>query len=126
MSSGEAEYIAAAVACMRASHIRMLTYDLRNLGSTTYDPNKPECEPSRIIIDNEAAIAMAKCNKDTAGNRNVARRYHYVRQGTTLKEHEFEWISTKYQLADPLTKSGTMGTFGLLWSLLLTEIDSED
>ena len=126
MSSGEAEYIAAAVACMRASHIRMLTYDLRNLGSTTYDPNKPECEPSRIIIDNEAAIAMAKCNKDTAGNRHVARRYHYVQQGTTLKEHKFEWISTKYQLADPLTKSGTMGTFGLLWSLFLTEIDSED
>ena len=32
MSSGEAEYIAAAVACMRSSHLRMLNYDLRHLG----------------------------------------------------------------------------------------------
>ena len=28
MSSGEAEYISAAVACMKASHIRMLEYDV--------------------------------------------------------------------------------------------------
>ena len=28
MSSGEAEYIAAAVACMKTSHLRMLIYDL--------------------------------------------------------------------------------------------------
>ena len=69
---------------------------------------------------------MAKCNKDTAGNCHVARRYHYVRQGSTLKEHIFEWISTKYQLADPLTKPGTIGTFGFLWSLLLTEIGNEN
>ena len=126
MSSGEAEYIAAAVACMRASHIRMLIYDLRCLGSKDYNSDELTCEPSRIIVDNEAAIAMAKCNKDTAGNRHVARRYHYVRQGSTLKEHIFEWISTKYQLADPLTKPGTIGTFGFLWSLLLTEIGNEN
>ena len=101
MSSGEAEYIAAAVACMRASHIWMLIYDLQYLGSEEYNPDEPTCEPSRIILDNEAAITMSKCDKDTAGNQHVARRYHYVHQGTTLKEHVFEWISTKYQLADP-------------------------
>ena len=28
-------------------------------------------------------------------------------QGTSLKEHKFEWIGTKFQLADTLTKSGT-------------------
>ncbi len=39
MSSGEAEYISAAVACMRASHLRMLIYDLRCLGSESYDRN---------------------------------------------------------------------------------------
>ncbi len=45
----------------------MLEYDLKNLGSESYDVNNPIYEPSRIIIDNEAAIPMAKCNKDTAG-----------------------------------------------------------
>ena len=29
MSSGEAEYISAAAACMRASHLRILIYDLK-------------------------------------------------------------------------------------------------
>ena len=33
MSSGEAEYISAAVACMKASHIRMLEYDFKYLGT---------------------------------------------------------------------------------------------
>ena len=65
MSSGKAEYIAAAVACMRASNICMLIYDLSCLGSKEYNPDELTCEPSRKIVDNEAAIAMAKCNKDT-------------------------------------------------------------
>ena len=58
MSSGEAEYIAPVVVCMQASHICLITYDLRNLGSPSYDSNEPKCEASRIIIDNEAAIAI--------------------------------------------------------------------
>jgi len=60
--------------------------------------------PDLIVIDNEAAIAMTNCNKDTAVNRHVARRYHYVRQGTTLKEHTFHWIGTKKYIACPMTK----------------------
>ena len=109
---------------MKASHIRMLEYDFKFLGSKSYDLDNPSFEPSRIIIDNEAAIAMSKCNKDTAGNRHVARRYHYVRQGTSMNEHKFEWIGTKLQLADTLTKPGTPGTFGYLWSLQLTDINN--
>ena len=58
---------------------------------------------------------MAKCNKDTAGNRHVVRRYHYVRQGTALQEHKFEWIGTKHQLADHLTKPGSEKSFCELW-----------
>ena len=33
MPSGEAEYISADVACMRASHLRMMIYDLKYLCS---------------------------------------------------------------------------------------------
>ena len=96
MSSGEAEYIPAATACMRASHLQMLIYDLKYLCTVEYDEDKLNQKPAKIIIDNEAAIYMAKCNKDTAGNRHVARCFHYVRQGTVLKEHKFEWISSKF------------------------------
>ena len=60
MSSGEAEYISAAVACMRASHLRMSIYDLKYLCSEDYDGDNMEYDPAKIIIDNEAAISMAK------------------------------------------------------------------
>ena len=124
MSSGEAEYIPATVACMRASHLRMLSYDFDFMGTENYEPENMKYDPSVIIIDNEAAIAMASCNKDTAGNRHVARRYHYVRQGANLKEHIFHWINTKFQLADPMTKEGGPSKFKSLWDIYM--IDMED
>ena len=123
MSSGESEYIAAAVACMKASHLRMMGYDFEHMGSTDYDPMNIKYPPAHIIIDNEAAKAMSQCNKDTAGNRHVARRYHYVRQGTLLKEHEFSWIGTKYQLADPLTKNGGRSKFGNMIDKFMVDLD---
>ena len=73
MLSGEAEYISAVIVCMKASHLRILLYDLRFVGSDSYDGDNLKCGPSRIIVDNEAAISMAKCNKGTAGNIRLAR-----------------------------------------------------
>ena len=118
MSSGEAEYISAAVVCMRSSHLRVLIYNLRCMGSDNYDQDNVNMEPARIIIDNEAAISMAKYNKDTAGIRHIARRYHYVQQGTALQEHKFEWLGTKFQIADPLTKPGSATSFRELWKCI--------
>ena len=117
MSSGEAEYILAVVVCMRTSLIRMLKYDLNFLNTKEYIDNKPIYEPATIMIDNETTISMTMCNKDTAGIRYVAQRYHYVRQGKALNELKFEWIGTKYQLEDTLTKPGTLTTFSSLWNL---------
>ena len=50
MSSGEAEYISAAVACMRASHLRMLINDLRFMGSENYNHDVVNLKLARIII----------------------------------------------------------------------------
>ena len=72
-------------------------------------------------MDNEAAISMAKCNEDCAGNKDVTRRYHYVRRETALKEHVFKWIGTKNQLSEKLTKSSNAITFSLSWSVILHE-----
>ena len=62
MSSRKAEYISATIACMMASHLRMFIYDLKYLCSEDYDGDNMEYDPAKIIIDNEAAISMAKCN----------------------------------------------------------------
>ena len=48
------------------------------MGSENKNQDVVNLEPGRIITDNEATICMAKCNKDTAGNQHVARRYQYV------------------------------------------------
>ena len=126
ISSGEAEYIAAAVACMRACHLRMLIYDLQhNMCSRNYNATEVQQPSVKIIIDSEAAIARATCNKDTAGNRHVAGRYLYIRQGTSLKEHTFSWIGTKYQLAYILTKPGSPKSFTCLWNMILFQ-DNDD
>lgn len=37
MSTGEAEYTSAAVACMKTSHLRMLVYGMRFLGCKSHD-----------------------------------------------------------------------------------------
>ena len=71
MSSGEAEYISAAT-CMRASHLMMLIYDLKYLGTSKNDGDNMNYEPAKIIIDNEAAICMANCNKDTAEKKTCS------------------------------------------------------
>ena len=68
----------------------MLIYNLKYLDTLKYYGDNMDYEPARIIIDNKAAICMAKCNKDNAGNMHIARWFHYVRQGTALKEHKFE------------------------------------
>ena len=122
MSSDKAEYISATAACLGASNLRMLTYGMKFLGPESYYGDNMNYEPARIIISNDAAISMAKCNKFKSGNWHVTRRFHYVRKGTALNEHQLYWIGTKYQFADVLTKVGLHAGFKPLWELLLYEI----
>ena len=121
MSSGESEYIAAEVACMKASHLRMIGQDFKNMGKQDYKPMNMKYPPENIIIDNEAAKSMTECNKDTPGNRHVAGRYHYVRQGSPLNEHKFQWVYTDFQLADPLTNCGGKSKFKDILDIIMTE-----
>ena len=72
ISCGEAEYILAAAACMRACSLWMLIYDVKYLLTPKYDGDNMNYEPAKIIIDNKAAIGMEDWNKYTSGNRYVA------------------------------------------------------
>ena len=87
ISSGEAEYMSTPVACMRASHIRMLINDLKFMGSESCNQDVVNLDLARIIIDNEVTNFMATCNKDTASKHHEARRYHSVQRGIALREH---------------------------------------
>ena len=45
MSSGEAKLILAVAVYIKSSYLRMLIYDLRFLGSSSYDGDNLDCEP---------------------------------------------------------------------------------
>ena len=71
---------------------------LRDPRHDEYDQDNINLKPKRIIRDNEAAISTDKYNKDTTGNRHVARRYNFMQQCTSLQEHIFESIGTIYNM----------------------------
>ena len=82
---GQVDYIYAAVACMRETYPRMLICNLKFMGCGDHNKDSTKLEPARIFMYNEAAIFITKSNKVTAGNHHVARRNHYVQQGTALR-----------------------------------------
>ncbi len=43
-----------------------------------------------------------------------------------MMEHAFEWIGTKYQPSDTLTKAGTPITFAHLWFIQLSKTETDD
>ena len=120
MSTGEAEYLAAGNACMSAAHTRMLIYDLQHLGSNEHSyADVKNMPPATIVLDREAAMAMASNDRDTARTRHIARRYHYVRHGVAQKDHILTWIKSEDQVADFLTKNGD---FTYLHSQIFTDL----
>jgi hypothetical protein len=107
MSSAESEYMSACSACMAASHLRMLLYDHKYLGTTRYSKIKQmlDMAPSVLMVDNQAAVQMGMNDKLTKLTRHIARRFHYVREGIKQGHHNLYWISKEHQLADILTKT---------------------
>ena len=95
MSSAEAEYNEACLACMGTAHIKMLLEDLEQTEIN---------QPIPIILDSKAAHDMGHSFKTTKHTRHILRRYHYVREGQLTGEHELTWIPKQFQLADIGTK----------------------
>jgi hypothetical protein len=98
MSSAEAEYNQACVRTMRMSHTRQLVAEMHGLST-----EEPWAVP--LLLDNTAAISIGNSFRDTAHNRHILRRYHYVRQQVSLGFIHMHYIPTEYMLADPLTKA---------------------
>ena len=76
ISNGESECTSTAVVYMKASHTWIWEYGLKCMETKSYDVKNPISKSSNIIIENEATIAMAECNKDTAGNTHI-NEMHY-------------------------------------------------
>ena len=98
LSSAEAEYNQACLACMALSHLRMFLDELEMLPANTASPS------ISIFLDSSSAIAMGNSFRDTKHTRHILRRYHFVRTGVEAGRYALLWIATKAQLADIGTK----------------------
>ena len=75
LSSAEAEYNEACLACMAASHLRQFLEDLE----LHLDGEKRSKKLIQVFIDNRSGIDMGANFKDTQRTRHMMSRYHYVR-----------------------------------------------
>ena len=111
MSSCEAEVMASCSGCMASAHLHMLLYDMKYLGTKTYDKSQLALPnpPTIIMVDNEAAVKMSINDKLTKHTRHISRRFHYVREGSKLNLHRLHWCSGDDMLSDIETKSTDPG-----------------
>ena len=109
LSTAEAEYIAASQA---TKTIKYLRYLLKELGI-------PQNKPTILYEDNEACIAMTKNKMVTGRSKHIELKQHYVREQVGLNNIELQYISTKLQRADLLTKNLPRPTFESLRQQLM-------
>ena len=107
MSTCESEYMAAARAGMAAAHAYMIYYDYQKLGTKDYDFAQvtPEKPPIIIMTDNKAAVRLSINDMMKKGTRHIARRFHYVKEGTKSGIHTVQYCKAEDMLADIATKS---------------------
>jgi len=95
LSSGEAEYIALSAATQEAMWIRSM---LTELGF------KPK-EASKIWLDNQSALAVAKNPELHSRTKHIDIRHHFIRDCVENDVIEVHYCPTKQMIADILTKA---------------------
>jgi hypothetical protein len=100
LSTTEAEYIAASHCCVQLHWMRQT---LRDYG---YKLTKVS-----LLCDNESAIRMADNPVEHSRTKDIAIRYHFLRDHQQKGDIEIAYVNTKEQLADIFTKPLDEQTF---------------
>ena len=101
VSITKAEYIASSHCMQEFIPLCRLT---REVGEVFGVPEGDLAILSVVFEDNTGAIALAKVPKMTPRSKHIALRYHYFREEVRKGNIRIEYISTKLQKADILTK----------------------
>lgn len=104
MSSTEAEYIALSVAACEAIWI----------GNVLRELNIALIEPITMFEDNQACICIAEEPRQHQRMKHIDVRYNHIRELIMSRRIEVEYMSTKEQLADIMTKGLPAITFDYL------------
>jgi hypothetical protein len=99
MSSAEAEYNEACLACMATGNMHMTLNHIEGIQEGSKDDL-----PVDIFMDNKSAVDMSVSFKDTKNARHIRRRFHFVKQGVEQFWHKLKWISNQFMVADVMTK----------------------
>lgn len=100
-STTEAEFVALCAATKAIIPIRRLLSDL--------DYNQRH--PTSIKCDNQRAITLVHNPESSKRTKHVDTQYFFTCDMQQIKEIDVEYVSTKEQLADPLTKALPRDTF---------------
>jgi hypothetical protein len=95
LSSTEAEYIAATQATKEAIWLRRIFEELGH----------PQSGPTRINEDNQGCIQLAKNPVHHQRTKHIDIQVHFIREAIETGEIALEYINTRDQLADILTKA---------------------
>ena len=70
--------------------------------------------PTPVYVDNQAAETVAKDPVMNNGMKHVNRRHYFAKEAQLDGEVKFEWVDTKGNLADALTKALALPQFQAL------------
>ena len=101
-SSCESEYVAAAEAAKEAIYLSNL---IAQMGFTE------ATHPIIIRADNQASIKLANNPTNHNATKHIRVRFHFIRDLISSREISLQWVDTKAQVADPLTKPLPYGVF---------------
>lgn len=103
-STTEAEFIAAAMCCKEVLWARHLVCEL----------GRKKMKPTKLFIDNQSAITIIRNNQIHGKTKHIQIKYMFIQEVNQLKEVEVEYIESKEQRADIMTKPISVGQFRFL------------
>lgn len=104
LSSTEAEYIAASEVTKEATWLRSLLLEL----------DYPLQGPTTLFMDNQSAIALVTKDKFHGRTKHIDIKHHHIREAAESGVISPEYIPTKEQIADILTKALPKSSFEYL------------
>jgi hypothetical protein len=103
-STTEAELIAANETCQEATWLRNLLNSI----------NIVQKEPTLIFCDNQSSIKMIKNHGEHAATKHIDIRFLWIKEKIDNKTVKVEYLNTKNQIADILTKGVPRESFNRL------------
>ena len=101
LSTAEAEYIALSQSLREVIPLMSMMKELKSAFSIEIQIPNFNCT---VHEDNQACISMTTNQKFPPRTKHNALKYHHIRSYVDSKQIEIQYINTKEQLADCLTK----------------------